>query len=114
MMMMANAAAAFLAAAGSGTVWGIETETGLASTAEAVDSSAQSIGSGPVGLVDAVAGVTIAAITALNEILSIAFAAPTLFTNLGVPGFITGFVFAPLYVMVAIDIIAILRGDSGI
>jgi len=56
----------------------------------------------------------IAAISLVVDLLAIAFAGPVLFSNLGVPDFIVTFLFAPLYLVVAIDIVAILRGDSGI
>lgn len=114
MLVMLNAAAAFLIAAGSGSVYGIEMETGISSTVESVESAAESVGSGPVGLIDALGGATVAAVSGIDSLITMAFAAPTLFSNLGVPGFIVAFVFAPLYVVVALDMIAVLRGDSGI
>lgn len=114
MMLVANAAAAFLRNAGSGEVWGIEQETAIGGIVSDVNSAAESLGSGPVGLVDAIGGATVAAVSAVADILDVIFAFPLLAHSLGVPGFIVTFVAAPLYVVVAIDVIAILRGDSGI
>jgi hypothetical protein len=114
MMFTLNASITFLAAAGSGEVWGVEMESGIGSTANKVENAAQNVGSGPLGVVDAVAGLTIAALDIVTGLLDIIFAAPTMFANLGVPGFIVAFVFAPLYIVVALDMVALLRGDSGI
>lgn len=114
MMFVLNASVNFLAAAGSGEVWGVEMQTGVGETAQAVDQAARDIGSGPLGVVDAVAGLTIAAVNIAVSLLEMVFAAPTMFLNLGVPGYIVTFLFAPLYVVVAIDLLAIFRGDSGI
>lgn len=113
-MFALNASVSFLAAAGSEAVWGIKMETGIGDTIEAVNQATQSVGSGPVGLIEAAAGAVIAAMTLLSNILVIVFAAPTLFLNLGIPSFIVTFIFAPLYLVVGYDIIAIFRGDSGI
>lgn len=114
MTMALNAAVTFLAAAGSEAVWGIEYETGIGDTVTSVTESAKTITSGPSGFFDAVTGMTLAALNLLVDLLQLPFAAPTMLLNMGVPQFIVVFVFAPLYVVVAIDIIAILRGDSGI
>ena len=114
MMLALNAAVAFLGAAGAAEALGVQQETGLSDTVAQVQESAEEIGSGPVGLIEAVTGMAIAAITLVTDLLEIAFAAPVLFGNLGVPDFIVSFLFAPLYLVVAIDIVAILRGDSGI
>jgi hypothetical protein len=114
MMLALNAAVAFLGAAGAAEAYGIQQETGISDTVDQVQSSAETIGSGPVGLIEAVTGMAIAAISLVVDLLAIAFAGPVLFSNLGVPDFIVTFLFAPLYLVVAIDIVAILRGDSGI
>jgi len=113
-MVALNAAIAFLAAAGAASAWGVQMQTGIGDTVEQVNDAAEEIGSGPVGLIEAVSGLGIAAITLIVDLVEIAFAGPRLLENMGTPSFITGFVFAPLYVVVAIDIVAILRGDSGI
>lgn len=109
-MFMANAAANFLKAAGAQEVWGVTAEPGVGQEVQRANESAAEIGSGPVGLIDALGGATVAAVDALAGLFSIIFAAPTLLLNVGVPTFIVTFVFAPLYLIVAIDVIAILRG----
>lgn len=109
-----NGAVNFLAAAGSAEVWGISYELGVGETIESAQQAAQEVGSGPSGFFDAAVGMTIAAISLFADLLQIPFAAPTMLLNVGVPAFIVTFLFVPLYVVVAIDIIAILRGDSGI
>jgi len=113
-MVVLNAAIAFLGAAGAAQAWGVQQETGISDTVSQVQSAAEDIGSGPVGPIEAVSGMGIAAISLIVNLTEIAFAGPRLFNNLGVPEFVTGFIFAPLYIVVAIDIVAILRGDSGI
>jgi hypothetical protein len=114
MTLALNAAVAFLASAGAADAWGVNMNTGLSDTVSQVQNSAQSISSGPVGLIEAATGMAVAAISLITDLLEIAFAAPTLLNNIGAPPFITAFFFAPLYIVVAIDMVAILRGDSGI
>jgi len=114
MMIALNASIAFLGAAGAGAVWGINMETGIGDTVDQVQNSAEKIGSGPVGLIEAVTGMAIAAISLVVDLVEIAFAGPRLFQNLGVPKWITSFIFGPLYLVVALDMVAILRGDSRI
>jgi len=113
-LLMLNAAAVFLVAAGSGSVWGIELQTGMGAIVEEVNSAAQNITSGPVGLIQAVGGLAIAAVSLVVSLLTLVFAAPLLFQNLGVPTFITTFLFAPLYIVVALDLVTIIRGGSEI
>jgi len=110
-----NAALVFLSAAGAAEAWGVDMNGGgISDTVEQVNSAAEEIGSGPVGLVESVAGMGIAAVTLIVDLVEMAFAGPRLLDNMGVPDFVVAFIFAPLYVVVAIDIVAILRGDSGI
>ena len=113
-MFVTNAAVNFLNAAGLREVWGVQPQTGIGEEASRAQQAAESVGSGPLGLIDALGGATVAAIDAMTSLFAIIFAAPTLLANLGVPTFIVTFIFAPLYIVVAIDVIAILRGDSGI
>lgn len=109
-LVVANAAAAFLKSAGVRAAWGMATQTGIDAQAEAANSSAQNVSSGPVGLIDAIGGATIAAIDVVASIVGVIFAAPILLLNLGTPEFIVTFAFAPLYVAAAWDFVSLLRG----
>jgi len=110
MMLVLHASLLFLAAAGAGEVYGVEMQSGVSQAIAAANDAAAEIGSGPVGIIEAVAGVTLAAVQLISSVAQIAFAGPQLFNNLGVPAFITTFFWAPLYVMVAIDFVSIMRG----
>ena len=109
-LVMSNASAGFLLTAGVADVWGISPETGIGSEVARGQESAEAVGSGPVGLIDAMGGATIAAVDAITGTFSIMFAAPTLLLNMGIPAFIVTFAFAPLYIAAAFDIASILRG----
>ena len=109
-----NASVVFLANIGSAEVWGIEMSPGIGETVSEVQSVAQNISAGPSGVFDAMVGLVLASITLVVDLLQLPFALPILASNLGVPPEINAFVFGPLYLVVAIDIVAIMRGDSGI
>jgi hypothetical protein len=110
MMVVLHASLLFLAAAGAGEVFGVSMQSGVGEAVASANNAAEDIGSGPVGVVEAVAGVTIAALQLVASVLQVAFAGPQLFRNLGVPGFITAFFWFPLYIVVAIDFVSIMRG----
>ncbi|QSG02531.1 hypothetical protein [Natranaeroarchaeum sulfidigenes] len=109
-LVMSNAAANFLYSAGVAQVWGMGPETGIDREVSRGQDAAEAIGSGPLGLIDAIGGATLAAVDALTGFFSIIFAAPTLVLNMGVPEFIVIFAFAPLYIAAAFDLISVLRG----
>lgn len=114
-LLMMNAAATFLVFAGSGAVWGVEMQTGIQSEVEQVNQSAQTIGSGPVGLIEAVGGLAVAAVSAIVKMLGlITVGGPMMLGNIGVPDYIVAFVFGPIYVVVALDLITIIRGGPSI
>lgn len=48
----------------------------------------------------------------MNQVFQIVFAAPLMFINLGVPTWLTGFIFTPLVVIVAVDVANMVFGGS--
>ena len=110
-MMVANAAGAFLIAAGAPAVWGMSPETGIEGTTDAVNESASEITTERGGSGD-LFGIVSGAISTARQIAQLPFAAPLLLLNLGVPEFIVSFIFAPLYVVVSLDMISLMRGGT--
>lgn len=109
-LVMSNAAANFLYRAGVAQVWGMTPETGIGREVSRGEAAAEAIGSGPLDLIDAIGGATLASVDAITGFFSIIFAAPSLLLNMGVPEFIVLFAMAPLYIAAAFDLISVLRG----
>lgn len=109
-----HAALILLAAIGSGEIWGVEMMPGIGETVAEVNEAAKSITSGPSSAFDAVVGLALAALSLVADLLTLPFALWGLLGNLGVPPEITAFVLGPMYIAVAFDLVAIMRGDSGI
>ena len=119
------AATAFLSEAGAAAAWGVDMtlegpiSDSLASVEETLvgdpeDPDSSGVLEAGVGGLDLVAGLAALAFSGLTYIvmiIEIPLALPVLFLNLGVPSFIVWFVFAPLYVVVMLDIAALLMGD---
>lgn len=108
-VVLSNAAAGFLIAAGAPQVYGIEPEPGVDQEVERANESASSIEDN-LGIVESLVGLTITVVNTITDIFSALFAAPTLLLNLGVPRFIVTFVFAPLYIAAGIDVLGIIKG----
>lgn len=109
LVVIANAAAFMLAAGGAVEVYGINPQTGVDEQVEETNKSAQQIQDNQ-SVLESVVGTVQTAMNAFTKLLAAPFAAPTLMLNLGVPGFITAFIWAPLYIAVSIDFIGIIRG----
>lgn len=108
-LILLNAAAGFLVASGWTADAGVSPEPGgdehvsnVTNESNDVRASGGNLGT-LFGLFQTVTG-------GFQDMLSIVFAGPLLLANLGVPNWILGFVFAPLYFIVAVDIIYLLVG----
>jgi hypothetical protein len=55
-------------------------------------------------------GITTGVINQLEAVITAPVAAPLMLTSLGVPSIITGFVFAPMYLLVTVDLIYYITG----
>jgi len=106
-LVFLNAAAAALVASGAAADMGIAPNPGGdQALAEANQSVAQvSPGGGPV---DTLFGLYSSVADTLSNVFGAVFAGPAMIAALGVPTWITAFVFAPMYLLVGIDIIYIL------
>jgi hypothetical protein len=107
-LILLNAGAGFLIASGVAEDWGVQPDPGGDERITDIEQESQDLETAGgtetlIGLYNAVAG-------SFSTLISIVFAAPTMLTNIGVPGFITAFLFAPLYLLVAADTIYVLSG----
>lgn len=109
LIIMANAATGFLVAAGVVDVYGIEPESGVDQEVNETNENAKEI-EDDQSVIESVVGTAITAVNSLQNLLAVPFAAPILALNLGVPSFIVSFVFAPLYIAAAIDVLSVIRG----
>lgn len=106
-LIFLNAAATAFSASGVAADWGIEPDPGgdaqLANVEENASSFQPSGGFAATlyGLYASVTGV-------FQNVIGVATAGPTMIGNLGVPGWVTAFAFAPLYLLVAIDLVYLL------
>lgn len=109
MLVLANAAAAFLGAAGMASVWGGGPASGISENVNQSQSAARGLESGPIGIGD-IGGAIVGAAGFIVNVDDVIFAAPNLLLTNGIPNFVVTFVFAPLYVMAAFDLASIIRG----
>lgn len=106
-LIFLNAAAGALVASGVAGDMGIAPNPGGDQALEQANDSVSQVepGGGPV---DTLFGLYASVADTLSAVFGVVFAGPAMIAALGVPGWITGFVFAPMYLLVGIDIIYIL------
>lgn len=109
LVVMANATAFFLMAGGAVQVYGINPQTGVDQEVNETEQNAKQI-QDDQSVLESVVGAMQTAVNGVTELLAAPFAAPTLMLNLGVPQFITAFIWAPLYIAASIDVLGIIRG----
>jgi len=108
-LVLLNAAAGVMVQSGVANDWGISPTPGGGEAIEEANQTASEIkGSGGFG--DTLFGAFAGAANAFGDIFGAATAGPTMLSNLGIPGWLVGFVFAPLYILIGIDLVFILTG----
>lgn len=106
-LLFLNAAAGAFVASGTAADWGISPTPGGDEALQTANETATSIqGSGGFG--ETLFGAFAGAANTFSAIFSVVFAGPLMIANLGVPAWLTGFVFAPAYILVGIDLVYIL------
>jgi hypothetical protein len=106
-LLFLNAAAGAFVASGAAGDWGISPTPGGDEVIEQANESATSI-QGDGGFAQTLFGAFAGAANAFESIFAVVFAGPLMLSNLGVPGWLVGFVFAPAYLLVGIDLVYIL------
>ena len=106
-LIFLNAAAGVMVSSGVAADWGVSPTPGGDEAIQEANETASSIqGSGGFG--ETLFGAFAGAANAFGDIFGLATAGPTMISNLGVPGWLTGFLFGPLYLLVGIDLVYIL------
>jgi len=108
-LFLLNASAGLMVASGFAEDVGVDLDPGADDELEAVNSSSQNVSTGS-SIGQTLFGTIAEAAKTAQTIFSIIFIAPIMFQNLGVPSFITAFVFAPMYIYVSVDILNVLTG----
>lgn len=109
-LVLVNSAAVLVGAVGIADV-GAAPQIGQTSEITAAQDEAFSITTERSALDTFISGV-IAAASSVQTIFEVAVAGPTMLANLGVPGPIVVFLTAPLYILVALDILQVLSGRA--
>lgn len=104
-----NAAAGLLVASGWAGDAGIQPQPGGDTAIEQANSSAAAVQASG-GLGQTLYGLFISVSGTFRSIIGAVTAGPVMLANLGVPGWLVGFVFAPMYLFIGIDMMFMLTG----
>lgn len=111
-LFLLNASAGLLVASGFAGDIGIDIDPGADDEIDAAESPAQNVSTGS-SISQTLFGSLAAGAKTARSIFTVIFIAPIMFQNLGVPTWVTTFVFAPMYILVGVDILQILTGRFG-
>jgi len=109
-LVLLNSAAVLVGAAGITDV-GTAPQIGGDAEIQAAQNEATGISTERSALDTFISGI-IAAASSVQTVFAVAVAGPTLLANLGVPSSVVIFLSAPLYILVAFDILQVLSGRS--
>jgi len=109
-LVLLNSAAALVGAVGIAGV-GATPQIGGVEEIDTAQQQATDISTERSALDTFISGI-IAAASSVQTIFAVAIAGPSLLANLGVPGPVVLFLSAPLYIIVALDILQVLSGRS--
>lgn len=108
-LILLNAAAGFLVASGWTEDVGVTPEPGGDEHVENTTNASQNVKPSG-GLLGTLFALFNSVTKSFQAMIGIVFAGPLLLANLGIPNWVLGFFFAPLYFIVALDIIYLLVG----
>lgn len=108
MFISLHAAVGFLSAAGSAEVFGTAVEPGV----DPVTLNPDGIDVSGFGALAGIIAIAQVVLNTLSGLLASFTLIPTLLINLGIPGFIVFSFYAPLTTVVALDLLAIIRGTD--
>jgi hypothetical protein len=109
-LLMFNFAIAFLGGATITDGWNQNPSTGIQQEVTQTNDAAKEVQSERTSLSDSFSGGMIASVGKITGLDDTIFALPVLLANMGVPGWIIDFATGPMYLMVALDIIGLIRG----
>lgn len=108
-LFLLNASAGLLVASGWSEDVGIDLNPGADDEIQTANETAQSVDAGS-SIGQTLFGMLASAAKTVRTIFTVIFIAPIMFQNLGVPTWVTAFVFAPMYIIVGIDVLQVLTG----
>lgn len=108
-LVFLNAASGAFVASGGAEDMGIQPDPGGSKEVEAANQSAGSLNS-TGGFGSTLFGSFVSVASWFQKLIGAVFAAPSMFSALGLPGWLVNFIFAPMYIIAAIDIAYILIG----
>jgi hypothetical protein len=106
-LLFLNAGAGLMVQSGVAADWGVDPNPGGDAELEKANATAAEIDPSG-GLGDTLFGLYNSIAGTFQTVLETATAGPTMLNNLGVPGYLTAFLFAPLYLIVGIDVVYLL------
>ncbi|WP_254544087.1 hypothetical protein [Halomarina pelagica] len=110
-LVLLNASATLLSGTGIAPALGVSPTVGGDEQIEQSEQNLQSVSTDRSALDNFIAGI-ISAASVLVGVFSIVIAGPLMLSNLGVPGALVAFIFAPLYFIVGLDLLQVLSGRS--
>jgi hypothetical protein len=108
-LVFLNAAAGVLTASGAAADMGVAPTPGGGEQVEQANNSAAQVSPGS-GVGETLFALYVTATQTVVDIFGLIFAGPTMLSNLGLPTWLVGFVFAPAYIIAGADIIFVLIG----
>lgn len=108
-LVLLTAASNLILFSGVGAALGVAPSTGTPGQVEQVQEDADQLEPSQ-GQQDTLFGIFTSGTSALTDIYQVIFAAPLMFVNLGVPNWLTTFVFAPMAIVVLADVYHLLSG----
>lgn len=106
-----SGAAVLIEVTGVAAAWGVESPTGITSAAGDIQAEVSNIGgSGISALFETLVAIFVSVTSTVEILARGAFALPLFFRSLGVPDPFVAFIFAPLGVIVARDLLHALSG----
>lgn len=110
-LIFLNAAAALFMACDPGPCiaqdTGVEPDVGGGEEIGQVTNESQNVESDVGGVSGTWIGNVVAGARRVASMFSVVYAGPTMLNNLGVPGWLVTFVFAPMYIVVALDVLSV-------
>lgn len=109
-LVLLNASAGLVTGMGVADEMGVSPNPGGGDQVEAANSTASNVSAQQSSQGQTLFGVFTSLGNIFNTVFGLVFAGPTMLANIGIPGPIVTFLFAPAYIIVAADIAYILSG----
>jgi len=106
-LVFLNGAAALMGAAGVTDAMGVQPEVGGDETINQAQENSQNVSAGADAVQTTFIGNVVEAAKTAGKVFSVVYAGPQMISNLGVPTWLTAFIFGPMYFVVALDVLSV-------